>query len=86
MARLQTPDGRPGRDVPARELDWDHGDVAEAWYRMGEPLDLTRDQEARLRATADDLLRRELTVSDDGVLEIDLELPPWAVVSLSRAR
>lgn len=74
----------PGAVYGVEQLDWDHGNVAEVWHLMGEPLNLTRDQEARLRAAADDLLRSELTVSDAGVLEIDLDLPPWAVVSVSR--
>ncbi|ADG73730.1 Xylan 1,4-beta-xylosidase [Cellulomonas flavigena DSM 20109] len=64
------------------QLDLDHGDVAEAWHHMGEPVNLTRPQEAELRAVADDLLRDVLVASDEGVLEIDLVLPPWAVVGI----
>ncbi len=63
-------------------LDWDHGNVAEAWYRMGSPLNLSPRQTAELRDVADALGRTVLTASDDGVLEIDLELAPWAVVSV----
>ncbi|MBB2921811.1 GH39 family glycosyl hydrolase [Cellulomonas cellasea] len=76
----------PGATYRVEQLDWDHGNVAEAWHRLGEPLNLTRDQEAHLRTVADDLLVRDLTVSADGVLTIDLDLPPWAVVSLAPAR
>lgn len=75
----------PGAVYRVEQLDWEHGNVAEAWHRMGEPLNLTRAQEAQLRATADDLLRTEVTVSDGGVLTLDLDLPPWAVVSVARA-
>ena len=64
------------------QLDLEHGDVAAAWHRMGEPVNLTRPQEAELRAAADDLLRDVLVASDEGVLEIDLVLPPWAVVGI----
>ncbi|MBO0926749.1 beta-xylosidase [Cellulomonas sp. zg-ZUI199] len=64
------------------QLDWEHGNVAEAWHAMGEPINLTLPQTAQLRAAADDLLRSTLTASDDGVLEIDLELPAWAVVGI----
>jgi xylan 1,4-beta-xylosidase len=74
----------PGATYRVEQVDRDHGNVAEAWHRMGEPLNLTREQESRLRATADDLLRQELTVSGDGVLTIDLDLPAWAVVSVAR--
>lgn len=74
----------PGAVYRVEQVDWEHGNVAEAWHAMGEPLNLTRAQEAQLRAAADDLVRGELTVSDDGVLTIDLELPAWAVVSVSR--
>lgn len=82
-----TVDGlEPGAAYRVEQLDWDHGNVAEAWHRMGEPLNLTRAQEARLRAVADDLLRSDLTVDDDGVLILDLDLPPWSVVSVARAR
>lgn len=63
-------------------LDWDHGNVAEAWHRMGAPLNLTRAQAAELRAVADGLHRSTLTASAAGVLEIDVELAPWAVLSL----
>ncbi|WP_315095604.1 GH39 family glycosyl hydrolase [uncultured Cellulomonas sp.] len=73
----------PGAVYRVEQLDWDHGNVAEAWHGMGEPLNLTRDQESRLRVAADDLQRSDLAVDDDGVLTVDLELPPWAVVSIS---
>lgn len=65
-------------------LDWEHGNVAEAWHAMGEPLNLTREQTARLRDAADDLWRTTLTASDDGVVEVDLELPAWAVVGITQ--
>ncbi len=75
----------PGATYLVETLDWEHGNVAEAWHRMGEPLNLTRADEAHLRAVADGLDRRTLTVTDAGVLEIDVELPPWAVVSVHPA-
>lgn len=64
------------------QLDWEHGNVAEAWHALGEPLNLTLPVTAELRAAADALLRTELVASPDGVLEIDLDLPPWAVVGI----
>ncbi len=73
----------PGAAYRVEQVDWDHGNVAEAWHRMGEPLNLTRDQEAALREVADGLRRSVLTVSAAGVLEIDLDLPPWAVASVT---
>jgi xylan 1,4-beta-xylosidase len=64
-------------------LDCEHGNVAEAWHQRGEPLNLSRQDVAELRQVADDLDRRTLTVDDDGVLAIDLELPAWAVASIA---
>lgn len=75
----------PGDRYAAEILDPDHGDVAGAWHRMGEPLNLTRAQEVELRLVADALDRRTLVVDDDGILRIDIDLAPWAVMSLARA-
>jgi xylan 1,4-beta-xylosidase len=72
----------PGAAYRVEQVDLEHGNVAEAWNRMGEPLNLTREQEAALREAADGLRRSDLVVSDDGVLDIDLDLPPWAVASV----
>jgi xylan 1,4-beta-xylosidase len=55
------------------------------WNRRGEPLNLCRRDVAELAAVADGLDRRTLAVADDGVLTIDLELPAWAVASISPA-
>ncbi|HEV6955789.1 MAG TPA: beta-xylosidase [Promicromonospora sp.] len=74
----------PGTQFRVERLDWEHGNVAEAWHRMGEPLNLTPAQTAELRATADALHTGTLTVPASGVLEIDLELPAWAVLSLTQ--
>lgn len=72
----------PGARFVVETLDWEHGNVAEAWHRMGSPLNLSRRQTAELREVADALGRTTLVADDDGVLEIDLELAPWAVVSV----
>lgn len=72
----------PGATFELVQLDLEHGNVAEAWDAMGRPVNLTLPQTADLRAAADDLLREVLVASADGVLEIDRELPPWAVVGL----
>jgi xylan 1,4-beta-xylosidase len=74
----------PGEVYSVEILDQQHGNVAEAWHRLGEPLNLSPQQVADLAAIADDLDRRSLTVRTDGVLEIDITLAPWAVMSLSR--
>lgn len=66
-------------------LDLEHGNVAEAWYRMGSPVNLSPAQTAHLRGVADGLGRSFFTASAEGVLEIDLELAPWAVTSLVQA-
>jgi xylan 1,4-beta-xylosidase len=73
----------PGGEFDVAVLDWDHGNVAEAWYRMGSPLNLSREQTAELREVADRLRRVVLTVSPEGVLDLDLELPAWAVASVA---
>lgn len=72
----------PGTVFRVESVDWEHGNVAEAWHLMGEPLNLTPAQTAELRTTADALHTSTLTVSESGVLEIDLDLPPWAVLSI----
>jgi xylan 1,4-beta-xylosidase len=72
----------PGATFAVEVLDWEHGNVAEAWHQLGEPLNLTRGQTERLREVADGLDRRTLVASDDGTLEIDVELAPWAVMSV----
>ena len=64
-------------------LDLEHGNVAEAWHRRGEPLNLSRQDVAELKKVADDLDRRTLTVDAAGVLTIDIELPAWAVASIT---
>lgn len=76
----------PGARFEVEVLDWDHGNVAEAWHRMGAPLNPTRAQTAELHAAADALARTTLTASAAGVLEIDVELAPWAVLSLVQSR
>ncbi|QCB94707.1 GH39 family glycosyl hydrolase [Cellulomonas shaoxiangyii] len=75
----------PGARYAVERVDWEHGNVAEAWHAMGEPLNLTREQTAQLREVADGLWRTELVVDADGVLTIDLELPAWAVASVAPA-
>lgn len=67
-------------------LDWEHGNVAEEWFRRGEPLNLSRRDVAELAEVADALDRRTVTVGADGVLVIDLDLPAWAVASIAPAR
>lgn len=72
----------PGTRFTVELLDWGHGNVAEAWYRLDCPLNLTQEQSTMLREAADDLQRWTLTASQTGVLEIDTDLPPWAVMSI----
>jgi xylan 1,4-beta-xylosidase len=76
----------PGAVFAVEQVDRDHGNVAEAWHLMGEPLNLTPAQTARLRESADALRVTTLTVSGDGVLDIDLELPAWSVLSVAPER
>ncbi|MDT0164904.1 beta-xylosidase [Actinotalea sp. AC32] len=75
----------PGAVYDVEVLDTEHGNVAEAWHRMGEPLNLSRQDVADLKRVADALDRRTLTVDADGVLAIDLDLAPWAVASIAPA-
>ncbi|GAA1874560.1 GH39 family glycosyl hydrolase [Myceligenerans crystallogenes] len=72
----------PGTTFTLERLDWEHGNVAEAWHALGEPLNLTPARTEHLRAVADALHRETLVVPDSGVLDLDLDLPPWAVASL----
>ncbi|MFI6423952.1 beta-xylosidase [Promicromonospora sp. NPDC050880] len=75
----------PGTVFTVGSIDWDHGNVAEAWHRMGAPLNLTPAQTTELRGVADTLRVGTLTVSDAGVLDIDLDLPAWSVLSITPA-
>ncbi|MFG1694248.1 beta-xylosidase [Nonomuraea sp. NPDC049309] len=75
----------PGSTFLVEVLDWEHGNVAEAWYALGSPLNLTRAQREHLSRAADALRTYALTVPDDGVLKLDVELPPWAVMSLRQS-
>jgi len=75
----------PGSVFVVETLDLDHGNVAEEWFRMGSPMNPTRAQTEHLRAVADGLDGSSLTASRDGVLEIDVELAPWAVMSIVQA-
>jgi xylan 1,4-beta-xylosidase len=72
----------PGATFIVEILDWDHGNVAEAWYRMGSPLNPSRAETAYLSSVADSLQRHTLTVPDSGVLDLDVDLAPWAVMSV----
>ncbi|PWC07881.1 GH39 family glycosyl hydrolase [Mycetocola zhujimingii] len=72
----------PGQVYEVEVLDQEHGNVAAEWHRMGEPLNLSRQEVAELTAIADDLHRETRTVDADGVLTVDILLAPWAVISI----
>jgi xylan 1,4-beta-xylosidase len=76
---------KPGTTFLVEIMDWEHGNVAEAWHRLGSPVNLSRADSKYLKAVADSLLRFTLAVPDNGVLEIDVDLSPWAVMSLRQA-
>jgi xylan 1,4-beta-xylosidase len=75
----------PGTSFLVEVLDWEHGNVAEAWYRLGATLNPSRAENEYLSTVADSLRRFVLTVPDTGVLEIDADLPPWALMSVRQA-
>jgi xylan 1,4-beta-xylosidase len=75
----------PGTTFLVDVMDWNHGNVAEAWYRLGSPVNPSREESRYLAAVADSLHTFTLTVPDDGVLQIDVDLPPWALMSLRQA-
>ncbi|OXM60808.1 GH39 family glycosyl hydrolase [Amycolatopsis vastitatis] len=75
----------PGTPFLVEVLDWEHGNVAEAWHQLGSPLNLSRAQSEYLRDVAGSLRRFILAASGDGTLEIDADLPPWAVMSVRQA-
>jgi xylan 1,4-beta-xylosidase len=77
---------KPGGAFLVEVMDWEHGNVAEAWYRLGSPVNPSPAESRYLSAVADSLLRFTLTVPDDGVLDIDVDLAPWAVMSVWQAR
>ncbi|MEU8401608.1 beta-xylosidase [Nonomuraea sp. NPDC048892] len=75
----------PGATFLVEIVDWEHGNAAEAWHRLGAPLNPSRAESAYLRQVAGSLLRFALTVPGDGVLRLDVELAPWAVMSLRQS-
>ncbi|MEV1170170.1 beta-xylosidase [Nonomuraea sp. NPDC049784] len=75
----------PGSTFLVEIMDWEHGNVAEAWYGLGSPLNPSRAESEYLSRVADSLLRFTLTVPDTGVLDLDVELAPWAVMSLRQS-
>ncbi|GAB2477515.1 GH39 family glycosyl hydrolase [Xylanimonas ulmi] len=75
----------PGARFAVEILDWSHGNVAEAWHRLGAPLNPTRQELADLQKVADHLDRRTITVDAAGVLTIDIALAAWAVMSVAPA-
>ncbi|GAB3235300.1 beta-xylosidase [Glycomyces halotolerans] len=72
----------PGTVFLVEIMDWEHGNPADAWHGLGSPLNPSREESRYLSAVADALLRYPLTVPESGVLELDIELEPWAVMSL----
>ncbi|ADI09723.1 glycoside hydrolase family 39 [Streptomyces bingchenggensis BCW-1] len=76
---------KPGTTFLVEIMDWEHGNVAEAWHQLGSPLNLSRAESNYLSAVADSLRTFTLTVPDNGVLEIDVDLSPWAVMSVRQA-
>ncbi len=72
----------PGAVFLVEIMDWEHGNPAEAWYGLGAPINLSRAEHRYLSEIADSLRRFTLTVPESGALEIDVELAPWAVMSL----
>jgi len=72
----------PGTRYLIEQLDLSHGNPVRAWRDMGSPLNLSREQASDLAVVADALERSSVTVSDAGVLAIEVTLPPWAVVSV----
>lgn len=76
---------RPGAVFALEVLDQSHGNALQAWLDMGEPINTSREQVAELARVADELARDQLVATDDGVLEIDVVLPGWAVASVYQA-
>lgn len=75
----------PGTVFLVETVDWDHGNPAEAWFQTGSPVNLSRTEARHLAAVADALSRSTVTVPESGVLELDVELAPWAVMSLRQS-
>lgn len=75
----------PGTTFLVEIMDWEHGNAAEAYFQLGSPLNPSRAECEYLREVADALIRYSLTVPDSGVLELDVELPPWAVMSVRQS-
>lgn len=72
----------PDSEFTLEVLDRDHGNPLEEWDRMGRPLNLTPQQETRLREVGTTLRTQVVRADSGGVLHVELELAPWAVASL----
>ncbi|GGK91014.1 beta-xylosidase [Sphaerisporangium melleum] len=75
----------PGTTFLVEIMDWEHGNPAEAWHRLGAPVNPSRAEIDHLNTVADALLRHTLTVPPTGILDLDIDLPPWAVMSLTQS-
>ncbi|MGI5159094.1 hypothetical protein [Microbispora sp. CA-102843] len=75
----------PGTTFLVEIMDWEQGNAAEAWHRLGSPLNPSRAESEYLSRVADSLVRFTLTVPDTGVLDLDVELAPWAVMSVTQS-
>ncbi|MBS3821581.1 MAG: beta-xylosidase [Phycisphaerae bacterium] len=74
---------------PCARFDWEqvddeHGCAVTRWKAMDMPQSPSPEQLAALRAATADTRIEQLQADDDGVLKIEREVPPWAVVCLTQ--
>jgi xylan 1,4-beta-xylosidase len=69
----------PGAPYLIETVDAAHGFAIRAWQAMGEPQSPSPDQAALLRDLGWDTHREIVSVDDEGVLDLELMLSPWAI-------
>ncbi|RKI94123.1 beta-xylosidase [Parablautia intestinalis] len=72
---------KPKAQYAVETLDMDHGNVLKQWHDLGEPLNLSQEQEKFLKKVADELKIQFFQADEKGRLEFVSELKPWSIVS-----
>lgn len=73
---------KPGTKFLLETLDYQHGNVYEAYKKMGEPHSPTREEIAILKQQAMGTLKEVVFADANGNLRIQKELTPWACMMI----
>lgn len=73
----------PGTEFTLEVVDEGAGNAMAEWERRGAPINLTRDDEAAIRAFASTPRRSTVTADAAGVLDLSLTVAPWTIALLT---